>query len=309
MKFHLKKLNQRGFDHVVAIVVFVVIFAGIGTYLLVASHAATPPPELIYGISSGTTCLNEEAGGVVNVATCNGNVGQKYGFNSSNGEIDLNAGCVAVSGTSSTSLLGQNRLYVSTSCKSTPYGGAWTQSGHMFENRHADSKRGSYCLGLSGTTVELTSCNQNWYPAAYNSTRTSGNSPWALTGTTTETDASGPSLTFTSTIKNVGPNASGSFQYGPRYFYSSTSSPLDGSNGVYPGEAETVANKTDSSLKSGATITGISQTITIPQKEKSAYVCSTVAFSPYNYLGSANGRSAPVCISVAQQLQYSPSGK
>lgn len=42
MKLHLKKLNQQGFDHVVGLAMFIVIFAGIGSFLLVDSHALTP---------------------------------------------------------------------------------------------------------------------------------------------------------------------------------------------------------------------------------------------------------------------------
>ncbi len=175
MKLHMKKLNQRGFDHVVGLAIFVVIFAGIGTYLVVGSHAATPSSE--------------------------GN-----------------------------------------------------------------------------------------------------NTAWTLTGKTkNEYDRSGATFTFSSSIYNEGPHASGRFQYGPRYFYSSTSNPVRGSNGAYAGELETTANpnKTASSLKSGGSITNIYQSTNIPKNEKSTYICGTVAFSPYNYRGAANGRSKAVCFKVA----------
>jgi len=56
MNIQLKRLNQSGFDHIVLGVVFVVLFALIGTYLLVTSRAATSYVRLHIGTSSGV-CL------------------------------------------------------------------------------------------------------------------------------------------------------------------------------------------------------------------------------------------------------------
>lgn len=57
MNFRPKRLNQSGFDHVMLVVIFVVLFALVGTFLLIASHAATTYVELHIG-SNGGKCVN-----------------------------------------------------------------------------------------------------------------------------------------------------------------------------------------------------------------------------------------------------------
>lgn len=128
-------------------------------------------------------------------------------------------------------------------------------------------------------------------------------SSWALTGTTSMS-RSGYTVTFSSTIKNTGSKATGSFVYGPRYFYSSTSNPAVGSNGAYPDEVETVANKTDTDLQVGDTVTAPTQSITLTKVQPESasiglrYLCGTVAFSTSSSNGSLTGRSKAVCILV-----------
>ncbi|HUB93238.1 MAG TPA: hypothetical protein VMB52_01930, partial [Verrucomicrobiae bacterium] len=137
---------------------------------------------------------------------------------------------------------------------------------------------------------------------------------WSLTGATVLTNSGAnstntePIVTFSSTITNTGQGISTSFKYGPRYFYATTATPKVQSNGTYAGETTTVADATYSSLASGKSIGGpagasnktpITQSITIPSTEKSAYICGTAAFTPYNSAGGANGRSKAFCLSVS----------
>lgn len=67
MKIRLKKLNQHGFDHATMLVVFVVAFALVGSYLLYHSIAATTYVELHLGRTNGY-CVTGTT-----VADCNSN--------------------------------------------------------------------------------------------------------------------------------------------------------------------------------------------------------------------------------------------
>lgn len=63
MKINLKQLNQQGFDHVLILVVFVVIFAGVGAYFLVSSRAATLTYYQVCDYTpSPQECMNDASG-------------------------------------------------------------------------------------------------------------------------------------------------------------------------------------------------------------------------------------------------------
>src|ERR1700683_1739524 len=163
-KLTFRKLNQHGFDHVLVLVAFVAVFGVVGSYLLFQSHAATGQEELRSGMTSSGTlyCLNEAIGGAVTVTACNNNIGQRYGYNWGNGEIELNAGCVAVNGAGPNGGFSQAAVHVTPSaasnvaCSSVPWGSIWTPvsigtNEYRFENNHADSKKGNgtWCLTAS----------------------------------------------------------------------------------------------------------------------------------------------------------------
>ncbi len=180
MIFNLKKLNQRGFDHAMLVVAFVVLFAGVGTFLLVASHAATPGPRtlLVYYSKSNDTCLNL-AHGYATVAACSySNAAQGYRFNASH-EIILNGGCLVPNGASRNSLGVGTDLHDISNCSSVPWGGAWTMSGkassgYEFKNNHTGGK---YCMDLSRSgsgQVYLGGCGDRWFPETESSTTGSG---------------------------------------------------------------------------------------------------------------------------------------
>src|SRR5882724_11838480 len=60
MKLSLKKLTAGGFSHVVVPLLAVVIVAGVGTYFLVASHAAPLPcNRQVFGQGSSGACVTD----------------------------------------------------------------------------------------------------------------------------------------------------------------------------------------------------------------------------------------------------------
>lgn len=61
MKIRLKRLNQAGFDHVMILVAFVVVFGLIGAFLLYKSFAATTQVNLKLDADQGM-CLNNSGG-------------------------------------------------------------------------------------------------------------------------------------------------------------------------------------------------------------------------------------------------------
>src|SRR5580704_4594534 len=79
---HLHKLNQAGFDHVLAIVVFVVIFALAGSFLLVQSHASSWSGELQLGYDKAL-CMNDNNssktnGTTIGIYTCQNATSEKW---------------------------------------------------------------------------------------------------------------------------------------------------------------------------------------------------------------------------------------
>jgi hypothetical protein len=104
-------------------------------------------------------------------------------------------------------------------------------------------------------------------------------------------------VTFTSIISNNNEGGTASFQYGPRYFYSNTSSPSKTASGAYSGEISTVANKS-AMLAPRGKISNITQNIAVPANQGANYICGTVAFDPSSSRGDRNGRSTAICIKI-----------
>ena len=88
MGFHIKKLNERGFDHVFLLVTFIVVFGIIGSWLLYRSIAATTHVELHLGSYSGY-CVTGTT-----VADCNSSANdqQWVTMQGANFQIKNNAG-------------------------------------------------------------------------------------------------------------------------------------------------------------------------------------------------------------------------
>lgn len=188
--FQFKKLNQRGFDHVLVGLAFAVLIALGGTYYLLRAHAATTY-ELKSGIPGAAYCLTAN-GSTAYANKCDGSAPQHYNFNWSTSEIMLNGECVGVQGASATAGFSQAPVVLTSSCSPAPWGGAWTpvgstSAGYTFENNHADSKKGNgtWCLDVTGAKAngraEIYKCNgganQKWYYTA--STSTTPTSPGA----------------------------------------------------------------------------------------------------------------------------------
>ena len=82
MHKRILSLNEKGFDHLVVALIFVVGFAVIGTYYLVSSHAAAWTGELQLGYSK-SSCLDNnggtsKSGNKVDVWTCNATPAQSW---------------------------------------------------------------------------------------------------------------------------------------------------------------------------------------------------------------------------------------
>jgi hypothetical protein len=130
---------------------------------------------------------------------------------------------------------------------------------------------------------------------------------WNLQATTTMSTTQvnpGQSIKFNNTVTNKGPAATGSFTYGPRYFYSATATPTLSASG-YPSEVLPVdpdasaninVNQSDSFLADASSLTD-SGTVVVakPAATTDKYICVTMAYSPSNSVGAKNGRSKPVC--------------
>ncbi len=183
---HSKKLNQSGFDHILVVVSCMVVIAVVGTYVLISnSHAAaTSQAELKSGIS-GTYCLDDNADGgtnaIVDTWGCNGTPAQKFSYSGNLLHIGTN-GCAREAGSSATTGQGKGAKWAGSvvigSCSGPPYGAVWERVGSTFENAHAGSKGGTYCLDVSAfkakTQLDIYQCNGGANQSWTNYTWTSG---------------------------------------------------------------------------------------------------------------------------------------
>jgi len=322
MKFHIKKLNQYGFDHVLLAVACFVVVGIVGTGLLVASHAATSTaPSYVELTLNGNKGICLAGGSIGTCTTANKNMlYAKPTPGSSNFQLKNAQGlCLDdwnhAYQTVPQSKGGQQILARFYTCSNGDKNQQWSWVGSQAGGKHQLANAGNNykgCLNaasaknLPGTPVIIYACspeawNMRWYEvpakAAVNP------KPWGLTGTTTFKSATVSTVTFASSVKNAGPNVATSFKYGPRYFYSTTANPARTQAGTYANEImPSGGDKTATNLKVGGTVS-VTQTITIPSSHTTGYVCGTVAFNPRNWQGTGAGRSTAVCHSIANMLK------
>jgi hypothetical protein len=120
---------------------------------------------------------------------------------------------------------------------------------------------------------------------------------WKLTGSTSADKTSaypGQTMKFTSSITNDNQGGTANFAYGPRYFYSNNSSGSPAATTENDGGIPNAGGV----LASGASLTGILQTVSVPANTAYNYVCGTVAFSPYDSNGHPDGRSTAKCVTI-----------
>ena len=186
---HLHKLNQAGFDHVLAIVVFVVIFALAGSFLLVQSHASSWSGELQLGLNK-SLCLDnlgnsKTAKSPIDIFTCNGSQAQSWLINGLSGKtnqftikaaaanlcVDDTGGAVGTSA--------KNQVAVETaSCSTTDHTQVWEWAGtgnHELENYYSHG-----CINDPNNNQTIrthlivyacsATANMQWYEAALKTT-------------------------------------------------------------------------------------------------------------------------------------------
>jgi hypothetical protein len=167
----IRRLNQKGFDHVVILVLFVVAFGLFGSAYLIYSHALSYDQVRAYSATSPTCLANDgdsSANGTpVIMWTCNGNPGGTY-FARSGNLIESGAGnCLDDLGQSKV----QGTQVRLEKCSSTDPAQQWVAFGtHQFKNPGSglclDDSRGS---ATNGTKVDVYGCktsgmsNQEWY--------------------------------------------------------------------------------------------------------------------------------------------------
>ena len=189
--FKHKTLNQRGFHHYAILgAAFVLLFAILGSYFYITGKAAAIPElESSMTINGVHYCLDDHAdggpGSHIDGWACNGSAAQRFSY--SNGLLYIGSSCVGVSGASANTI--GRYLVIASQCSPTPWGGAWTKSGNMFLNNHADASNPNYnknhtlyCLDIAGAAadgwVDVWPCNggsnQSWTENTYNSSTGGG---------------------------------------------------------------------------------------------------------------------------------------
>jgi hypothetical protein len=99
MRIGLKRLDQSGFDHMVMLLVFFVLFALAGSYWLVSGHAATSNTGQIVGIAG--KCLDNRGNtkvpyNKIELFTCNTTGAQQWTLTSSGTIVNNNGYCLDV---------------------------------------------------------------------------------------------------------------------------------------------------------------------------------------------------------------------
>jgi len=309
MGIHIKKLDQPGFDHVVGLLSFLVVFASIGTFYIVQSHAATAPQYVQLRLYNKNLCFTGE-----NIATCSDSnremlfvkpVGSNFQLKNAAGYCvdDWNHAYQ-----SQPASKGGTRVNARLSaCYSNDKNQQWSWKGHALANAGNNYKG---CLNSAGAVaannnpVIIYACNNAWNETwttvskTLNTSTTPTAPTWTLTGTTAVAKKSKGAVTFTNTLRNIGTKPTGKFTYGIRVMYSSSANIAPTTNGTYAGETKAGADVTYTSLKAGGSYS-VSQPIAIPKTVSSGFVCETIAFSPRTSTGLTNGRSPAVCVSVA----------
>jgi hypothetical protein len=167
-KIRTKKLNQAGFDHIILGLFIAIVVGLIGTYLLVASRAASASGHIV-GV--GGQCLDDPKDAKVNgtplqIWECNTLPNQTWTVNNGGAIVNANGYCLNANGTTSESLV---TMHI---CNQTTLQ-QWTVNNttHTIVN-----KASGLCLDdkganpANGNTVWVYTCNgtvaQVWTPPA-----------------------------------------------------------------------------------------------------------------------------------------------
>ena len=193
---HFRKLNQAGFDHVLVITAFMVVFALVGTTLLIQSHAAGWSGELQIGLNK-SLCLNnlndsKTIKTPIDLYPCNGTQAQSFKIE----EIGTSTNRFLIKAASANLCVDDTGdgvesqptkpVYVETyTCNSSDHAQEWEWTGagaHELENYYSHG-----CLNdpnnseVKGTTQIVYSCatnssNELWYEATFKATSGSSGS-------------------------------------------------------------------------------------------------------------------------------------
>lgn len=188
----IRKLDQQGFDHVVGIVVFVVVFAIVGTALLVYSHAQSWSGELQLGLDKNL-CLDNlggsrASGNTIDTYSCNGGTGQKWTINEMSGYTDRftlenDQGTCADDWGDAVSSSSGNVALKTYACNSSDKAQQWE-----WENSELENVTSHGCINdpsnktANGTPLIVYSCssrssNELWYEAAQGKNTTISSPP------------------------------------------------------------------------------------------------------------------------------------
>ena len=212
---HLRNLNQQGFDHVVALVLFVVIFGIVGSAYLIYSHAQSWSGELQLGLDKNL-CLDNlggsrASGNTIDQYSCNGGTAQKWTINEMKGYTDRftlenDQGTCADDWGDKVSTSSGNVALKTYACNSSDKAQQWEWEGSQLENVTSHG-----CINdpanskLSGKALIVYSCsgrpsNELWYEAAQGKNTTVSSS----SSSSSTTSASGSGTTSGSTPSGSG---------------------------------------------------------------------------------------------------------
>lgn len=183
-----KKLNQSGFDHVMLLVGFVVLFAMVGTYLLLVSRAASWTGELQLGYDKAL-CMNDNNssrsnGTTIGIYACGKFTSEQWTISKySNGQFQLKNGMGVCAddwayGVTTASKTAYLRTYT---CQSNNGSEFWYWNGHALENpySHGCINDPAYSTangkGLIIYPCSGTPSNEQWFEAALGSVTSSKN--------------------------------------------------------------------------------------------------------------------------------------
>lgn len=226
---HFRKLDQYGFDHVIGIVFFIVMFAIVGTALLVYSHAQSWSGELQLGFDR-SLCLDNRggsraSGNTIDQYNCNGGTAQKWSINEMNGYTDRftledDQGTCADDWGDKVSSSSGNVALKTYACNSSNKAEQWEWEGSTLENvtSHGcindpgDSK-------TSGTALIVYNCtgkpsNELWYEAAQGANTTVQTTASTTTTSTSTSTTSSPTITsFTDISRGLNVGAAYPYTY------------------------------------------------------------------------------------------------
>jgi hypothetical protein len=163
--FH-KKLDERGFDHVFLMIVFIVLFAIMGIAYLVYTRAASTPAPIV---NSGGKCLDNYANltrenNRIILYACNSTDAQKWVVNNGGAIVNANGYCLTATGTTSASAVTLNKCTGANnqrwSYNATSKAITSVASGLCLDN-HAN-------LNVDSNKIQVYTCNstnaQKWTP-------------------------------------------------------------------------------------------------------------------------------------------------